>query len=199
VHFSTCHQSNEFILHAKETADAHYNAKLDQILLGHTLGGLYIDAAKRRVFVVGYSLITAAISKKRSCFLKLHGFYVSYTGEVTYHTQIWNYECPLLSMVVNGKRTVGKNTSAQIAILKSGGVWYLHFDVRNAQEDPIYTNSISVELDESNLSVTKIVFNEGDATPVIDPNITEHLIDLPTAFYHPELTAQSPYYTYFKN
>jgi len=138
----------------------------------------------------------------------LHGFYVSYTGEITYHKEIWTYQCPLLNMVINQNRTVGKNISAQIPILKYNDMWYLHFDLRNSKDDISYHNSISMELHESNLSVNKMVLNESETSPVIDSNIADYLINLSgdstitdekTGFYLQEMCSHSPYYTYLGN
>jgi len=207
LHFTTCHRTYEFILRVSNTVDTLYNSTLWQLLSEYKLGGLYIDVVKRRVFVVGYSLTTAATSKKNWCYLKLHGFYISYAGEITYHKEIWTYECPLLAMMVNGNRTIGKNLSAQIPILQCGDMWYLHFDLRNSKEDLSYNNSISMELNETNLSVNKMILNESETGSVIDSNVTEYLIDLSndntngdkTGFYLQGMCAQSPYYTYLKN
>ncbi|ETO33539.1 hypothetical protein RFI_03562 [Reticulomyxa filosa] len=185
---------------------SHDEAVMD-LLSRCKMGGVSVDFAMKRILVIGYSFSLVTVLKEKQKHLKLFAFYVSYSGQIMYWKEIWVYKCILLTTVMASNH-YRKNTISQISVLKSDNCWYLHFGLCNdSNQFLIYNNTISIQLNCSDLSIMTLALNESEICSVVDCNIADHSIELgcdnndplhhKNTFYLQDMCHQSPFYTFF--
>ncbi|ETO25192.1 hypothetical protein RFI_11945 [Reticulomyxa filosa] len=153
------------------------DSNLVQLLPICRLGGVFLDNDARCIFVIGYSYSLINRIKKKGTQLTLHGFYVSFCGDVIRHNEIWTHQCSVLDTMIIVANPL-RGSLAPISITKYNSMWHLHFTLSNDNKSLPYFISVSIELDLIHLVTCAVMMNESETSAVIDPNIGDHLIQL---------------------